>query len=185
MKEHATVGIFGGSFNPPHLAHVLAASWVLATQPLDHILVVPTYQHPFMKPLAPYADRLNMCTAAMEHLPAVQVSSIERDLKESRTLPILEHLQTLHPNWTLRLIIGADILLESHEWFGFDQIRALAPPIVLGRARTTLPQPTPTLLPDLSSTEIRSKIAAKKWEDLKNLVPRAVLHYIQTHQLYL
>ena len=60
-----TTAIFGGSFNPPHLAHVLAVTVVRAREEVDRVLVIPTYQHPFAKSLAPYDDRVKMCELAM------------------------------------------------------------------------------------------------------------------------
>ena len=75
-----TVAIFGGSFNPPHLAHVLAVTAVRSTEDVDEILVVPTYQHPFAKPLAPFDDRVELCRLAMEWIPGVSVSRVEEEL---------------------------------------------------------------------------------------------------------
>ncbi len=129
------VAVFGGSFNPPHVAHALAAVLVLVTEDVDRLLVVPAYQHPFGKPLAPFVDRAAMCDLAMGFIPGVEVSRIEESLGgESRTLRTLEHLASQHPDWHLRLVVGADILAEAPRWFGFDVIAKLAPPIVLARA---------------------------------------------------
>ena len=52
MAAEENVAIFGGSFNPPHVAHVLAAAYALSSAPIDQVLVVPVYQHPFAKELA-------------------------------------------------------------------------------------------------------------------------------------
>jgi nicotinate-nucleotide adenylyltransferase len=105
------VAVFGGSFNPPHLGHVLACSLVLATEDLDRVLVVPAYQHPFAKALAPFDDRVAMCELAMGSLRGVEVSRVEEELGgESRTLRTLEHLSQQHPDWQWHLIIGADVL---------------------------------------------------------------------------
>ena len=91
------VGIFGGSFNPPHLAHVLAVAVVLSRFEVARILVVPTYRHPFAKALAPYEDRVKMCELAMGFLPRVEVSRVEEELGgESRTLRTLQHLRAQH-----------------------------------------------------------------------------------------
>jgi nicotinate-nucleotide adenylyltransferase len=179
------VAVFGGSFNPPHVAHVLASALVLTTHEVDRLLVVPTFQHPFPKSLAPYDDRVTMCELAMAWLPRVEVSRVEETLGgESRTLRTLEHLAREHPDWKLRLVIGADILLESSKWFAFDRIALLAPPIVLGRkgiVGTAAPEP---LLPDVSSTEVRSMIAEGRADELELLVPREVLAHIAAKDLY-
>lgn len=179
------VAVFGGSFNPPHLSHVLAATVVLATHEVDELLVVPTFHHPFGKPLAPFADRVTMCELALGWLPRVVVSRVEQELGgESRTLRTLEHLAKVHPRWQLRLVMGADLLVESPKWFGFDRIAALAPPIVLGRVGIAHPGAPPPILPDISSTDVRAKCAAGDWDALSALVPRAVLQHVRERALY-
>jgi len=179
------VAIFGGSFNPPHLAHVLAVTVVLATEEIDRVLVVPTFKHPFAKPLAPYEDRVEMCALAMGWLPRVEVSRVEEELGgESRTLRTLEHLRAANPDWAMRLVMGADLLLEAPRWFRFDAIQALAPPLVVGRVGVETPGAPPAVLPAISSTDVRTKIAAAKWEELAHLVPRDVLALIRARRLY-
>ena len=179
------VAVFGGSFNPPHVAHVFAVAYVLATQQIDRLVVLPTYQHPFAKTLAPFDDRVKMCEEAMGWMPRVEVSRVEADLGgESRTLRTLEHLHDAHPDWAMRLVMGADLLVESPKWFGFDTIRKLAPPLVLGRARITFDGAPAPVLPDISSTFVRERLAAKDWDALAEIVPRAVLLHIRKNGLY-
>ena len=182
------VGVFGGSFNPPHLAHVLALAVVLARYEVDRILVVPTYRHPFAKSLAPYADRVAMCELAMGWLPKVEVSRVEEELGgESRTLRTLEHLKSAFPDKPLRFIMGSDLVVESSKWYGFDRITALAPPVVLGRAGVDLPGAPASVLPAISSTEIRALLASGPDGDtarLLDLVPRKVVAYALARGLY-
>src|SRR5580692_5169959 len=128
------VAVFGGSFNPPHLGHVLATAYVLSMFEVDEVLVVPTYRHPFAKTLAPYEDRVLMCRLAMAWMPNVEVSRVEEEIGgDGRTLVTLEHLASAHPDWKMRLLIGADLLTEAPRWYRFDAVSALAPPLVLGR----------------------------------------------------
>jgi nicotinate-nucleotide adenylyltransferase len=179
------VGVFGGSFNPPHIAHVLAVTVVLARFEVDRILVVPTYQHPFAKALASYEDRVKMCELAMGWLPRVEISRVEEELGgESRTLRTIEHLHARHPEWELRFVMGADLVVESSKWYGFDRITALAPPIVLGRVGVSYEGAPPSVLPDISSTEVRAAIGAGRFDEIEPLVPRAVLDHARTHGLY-
>jgi nicotinate-nucleotide adenylyltransferase len=197
------VGVFGGSFNPPHVAHVLACALVRSVEEIDRVLVVPTYKHPFAKPLAPFDDRVAMCELGMAWMPGVEVSRVEQDLGgESRTLRMLEHLAQAHTEWRMRLVIGADILAEAPRWFGFEAIAKLAPPIVLGRAGggargraggrgggmaadgvAGTPN-VPTLLPEVSSTRVRAAIASGAWNEVEGLVPRSVLAYVRARGLY-
>src|SRR6188508_3357294 len=96
------VGLFGGSFNPPHVAHQLVALYVLETQ-LDEVWFVPTYSHPFGKPLVAYDHRVAMCELAAAPLgPRARVSRAEQELAKqpdfvaSRTLDLIEHLAGQH-----------------------------------------------------------------------------------------
>ena len=179
------VAVYGGSFNPPHLAHLLAVTVVLATHAVDEVLVVPTFQHPFGKDLATFDDRVRMCELALGWLPRVAVSRVEEALGgESRTLRTLEHLRAEHPEWSMRLVMGADLLVESPKWFGFERIAALAPPIVLGRAGVSHPDAPPPVLPEISSTEVRARCAAGDFDALAPFVPRDVLAHIKARRLY-
>jgi len=179
------VAIFGGSFNPPHISHVLAVTAVLVTHRVDRVLVVPTFQHPFAKSLAAFDHRVKMCELAMGWLPKVVVSRVEEELGgESRSLRTVEHLSQAHPEWQLRFVIGSDILLEAKKWHGFDAICALAPLIVLGRTGFDGTNVPPPLLPDISSTEVRTALAAGNYAAIETLVPREVLAYIQSAGLY-
>src|SRR5688572_21772618 len=111
------VAFYGGSFDPPHVAHVLAASYVLATGAFERVLVVPVPAHALDKRLAPFEDRVEMCELALGWLPGVEVSRIEQSLPlPSRTLYTLKALKSAHPDWSLRLVIGADVLLETQKW---------------------------------------------------------------------
>jgi nicotinate-nucleotide adenylyltransferase len=178
------VAVFGGSFNPPHIAHVMAVTVVLACHDVDRVLVVPAFRHPFGKPLAPFDDRLRMCELAMGWLPRVDVSRIEEELGEVKTLHMLERLHAEHPDWALRLVMGADLVAESSKWFQFDRVRSIAPPLVLGRAGAPVVGAPPPILPAVSSTEVRAKIASGAWGELQALVPRTVLAHVRERRLY-
>jgi nicotinate-nucleotide adenylyltransferase len=156
---------------------------VLSTCEVDRLVVVPAHKHPFGKPLASFDDRVRMCELAMQDLAHVEVSRIEETL-DGLTLHTLEALRGTHDDWSLRLVMGADILLESDKWFRFDEVRRLAPPIVLGRAGVTHAGAPVALLPELSSTHVRELVAKRAWDDLSPLVPRAVLAHIRRGGLY-
>jgi nicotinate-nucleotide adenylyltransferase len=179
------VAVFGGSFNPPHVAHVLACALVLSVEEVDRVLVVPAYLHPFAKALAHFEDRAKMCELAMAWLPGVEVSRVEEELGgESRTLRTLESLSSAHPDWRMRLVIGADILAEAPRWYGFETIEKLAPPIVLGRAGVPAPGAPAAILPEVSSTQVRAAIARRAWSEVEKLVPSAVLAHVRERGLY-
>ncbi|HEY3235433.1 MAG TPA: nicotinate (nicotinamide) nucleotide adenylyltransferase [Polyangiaceae bacterium] len=183
------VAFYGGSFNPPHVAHVLAVVYLLSAQGFQRVLVVPVFEHAFEKPLAGFEHRVRMCELAMGWLPGVQVSAVEAELERpTRTLHTLEHLSRQHPDWALRLVVGADQLPELHRWHQVDAIEAMAPILVLGRASVDRPEAPPALLPNVSSTHVRelllSRGQAEADSELGRLVPQNVLRYIDQHGLY-
>lgn len=197
--DRKRVAVFGGSFNPPHVAHLLAAVYALSTAPIDEVLVVPVYRHPFSKSLIDFEHRLAMCRLALGWVPRVTVSAAERDLGgESLTLRLVEHLAAAHPGWSLRLLIGADVLADLPKWHRFDRIAELAPPLVLGRVGVVpppdagagigragaIPMPSFPALPRVSSTEIRASVAAGALDEVRGRLPAAVLDYIAAHGLY-
>lgn len=180
-----TWAVFGGSFDPPHVAHQMVALYVLETQPVDRLLVVPVYQHPFDKALAPWADRLEMCRRAMAPFgDRVEVSPIEAELGgDSLTLRTLEALATRHAGVAWRLVIGADILPERHKWHRWDDVARLAPPIVVARqGHPSDGEARGPELPGISSTLVRTRLGAG--EDVGALVPRAVLAHVEARGLY-
>jgi nicotinate-nucleotide adenylyltransferase len=188
------IALFGGSFNPPHVAHQLAALYVLETQPVDELWFVPTYAHPFGKPLVGYEDRVAMCELACAPLGArVQVSRAEHELARrpgfvaSRTLDLVAMLATRHPDVSWRLVVGTDILGETHKWYRWDELVERAPLIVIGRAGYPLPPgsvETGLVMPEISSTRVRELVAARS-EAVAALLPASVVRYIASHALYL
>jgi nicotinate-nucleotide adenylyltransferase len=183
------VAFYGGSFDPPHVAHVLAAGYVLSTGAFARLLVVPVPAHALDKQLVAFEDRLRMCELALGWLPGVEVSPVEQSLPlPSRTLNTLKALKSAHPDWSLRLVIGADVLLETQKWHAFEQVAELAPPLVLGRVGVAHPGAPPPVLPDVSSTRVRELLVRRSEPgvagELRRLVPRAVLEYIEARGLY-
>ncbi|MBW2455674.1 MAG: nicotinate (nicotinamide) nucleotide adenylyltransferase [Deltaproteobacteria bacterium] len=185
MAQQERVGVFGGSFNPPHVGHVLAATYLRSVDAVDRVLVIPVFRHPFAKPLAPYEDRMAMCRLAMEGLAGVEVSDIEGQLGgESRTLVTIEELHRRAPHHALRLVIGADVLGDRDNWHRFDRIAELAPPIILGRAGFDHPEAPPAVLPDVSSSHLRQLVAEDRIDEAAPWLPAAVRRYVEDHDLY-
>jgi len=189
VSGEPTVVVYGGSFNPPHVAHVLAVAYVLSTLELHRVLVVPVYDHVFDKDLAPFEQRISLCQAAFGWLPQVLVSDVEAHLPApSYTLQTLEALAREHPDWKLRLLIGSDVLHEKHKWQRFDRIEAIAPPVVIGRQGHPHPDAPFCPLPEISSTHVRSLLRSPsspaRDAELERLVPSRVLGIIEERGLY-
>jgi nicotinate-nucleotide adenylyltransferase len=179
------VALFGGSFNPPHVAHQMVALYVLETVRVDQLWFVPCFRHPFDKPLAPFENRLRMCELAAAPLgPRARVTEIERAIGgPSRTLNTVRRLRELHPTNEFSLVIGSDVAAEVPTWYGATELQQVIPFIVVGRRATVgAADFTPVTMPEVSSTEIRR--ALREGKSPEGLVPRAVLDYIYRHGLY-
>jgi nicotinate-nucleotide adenylyltransferase len=179
-----TVAVYGGSFNPPHIGHVMAVTYVLCVARVDEVVVVPCFIHPFAKQLASFEDRLAMCRDAFAWIPRVTISDVERRLGgESLTLRTIQTLRAEHADWSLRLVVGSDVIPETPRWHGFDRIRQIAPLLVLDRPgahRSSIP----SLFPDVSSSAIRSAIAAGDLPTVQALLPAPVFDRIRRDGLY-
>jgi nicotinate-nucleotide adenylyltransferase len=178
------VALLGGSFNPPHVAHVMAAWWTLATEPVEQVWLLPTWRHAFGKPLAPWEDRLRMCQLAIDRIRGAHVCAAEAELKDDplcgKMARTLEHLVAKHPGYRFALVVGADILADTTKWYRWDRVEALARIIVVGREGYEgggRPR-----LPAVSSTEVRERLA--RGEPVDGLVPRRVLDHIAARGLY-
>ena len=177
------VAIYGGSFNPPHVAHQLAMTCVLATaRPrVDELWMVPTFKHPFDKQLAPFDDRVRMCELAARPFAAVRVSRIEEELGgESYTLRTIKALRERHPDDALALVIGADLLGERERWHGWRELETLVPFIVVGREGQA--DTGGLKLPAVSSTMVRQRLGGG--ESVESLVAADVIDYIAQRGLY-
>jgi nicotinate-nucleotide adenylyltransferase len=184
------VVFFGGSFDPPHVAHVLCVSYALAVGDFERALVVPVFEHAFGKSLGDFEHRARLCELAFDGDARVEVSRVEAELpRPNYTLRTIEHLRSSRPELRLRLLMGSDVIGDTSKWFRFDQVEKLAPPFVVPRAGVQGAGTAFGLLPELSSTEVRDLLARRRdpevHEQLSRVLPRRVLAYIDEHGLYL
>ncbi len=189
------IAILGGSFNPPHLGHVGMAQYVLGRHLADEVWVVPCADHPYAKPLAPFADRMEMCSLAFQGIAQVIVSDLESKLSQpSYTVQTLRHLSTavrpkpvegatargsadLSRAGSLQffLIVGSDIAADVPNWKDGTEIACLAKLIEVPRGEGSP-------IPNVSGTEIRRRVHQGK--PIMDQVPAPVARYIQSHRLY-
>ncbi len=179
------VALLGGSFNPPHVGHLLAAHYVHATQPVDEVWLMPTFRHPFGKALTPFEHRVAMCQALCAETSGwLSVSEVEREVGgEGRTVNTLEFLRARLPEVAFTLVLGSDILADLPKWKDFGRIEQLARVLVLYRAGHPAARAVGPPLAEVSSTEIRERLARGEAPD--DLVPRRVLQYARDQGLYL
>lgn len=173
----AEVAVFGGSFDPPHVGHAMVAGWLLWTERVEQVWLVPTYAHAFGKRLSPFARRVAMCRALARDLGGgVHVEAVEADLPvPSYTIQTLRELSRRHPGHALRLVVGADVLQQVDSWRDWDRVVAEYNPIFVGRHGFPPVEDSP-LFPGVSSTEVRRRLASG--EPVEHLVPAGVLRVL-------
>ncbi len=179
------IALFGGSFNPPHLGHLLAAAWVLATEPVDELWFVPVLQHPLGKPLVgSYEHRLALCEMVARQLASARVSRAEEESGQTRTVDLLEWLQRRHPGTRFALVLGTDLDAEKAQWKRFDRVEQLARIVSVQRGGYEAGQAgdEAVVIPRISSTHVRALL--KSGGDASHLVPRAVLESIRDSGTY-
>lgn len=190
VAETAPIALFGGSFNPPHLGHLGVCAHVLRVHP-GELWLLPTFVHPFGKQLAPFEDRVAMCELLLADLDdperRARVVRIESDVpgRTGRTIDTLRYLRGLHPERSFRLVLGADLFEERHQWKDFAEVERLAPPLWIPRRGFEAANRSLGLTPflgDVRSVEIRARLASG--ESLEGLVTERVTRYISRHALY-
>lgn len=198
-------GIYGGTFNPIHLAHVHLVRAFIERLSLDRVLLIPTGQPPHKEAqqLAGNADRLRMCRlAAMEITQCpVEVSDMEmRRGGRSYTADTLAALRSRYPEDDFYLLMGEDMFMTVESWYRPEQIFRMATVCAAPRdygsfrrlvrhgeqVRARYPefgfilQNIPYL--PVSSTEVRGRLQSSG--DLSGLLPESVARYIQDRGLY-
>jgi len=188
------VAIYGGSFDPPHNAHVLAVTWCACLLDadghprFDEVRVVPVYGHAFGKALTAFETRVAMIADATRHLGArVVIDRIESTLPTpSYTIDTLRAMREREPELEATLVIGADAWAERRAWRAWDELTGLLGGrfVVLGRPGAPDPEDAgvEVRLPELSSTEIRRRVRAS--EPYWWMVPAAVADRIAREGLY-
>jgi nicotinate-nucleotide adenylyltransferase len=178
------IAIYGGSFDPPHLGHVLSVAWAISAAELDALWIIPTWKHVFDKQHgASFEERQAMCELAFAPFRNVEVSDIERRLGGvSRTLETLDALEDENPDAVFRLLIGADVLPMTARWYRWDEVVKIAPPLVIGRQGYAVPEGCPISIPNINSTDIRTGLSNAA--DVTGLVPSTVIEHIRSRGLY-
>lgn len=189
------IGIFGGSFNPPHIAHLIVAETVRDQFDLEQIWWIPSLNPPHKEDgqLVSAEHRLAMTRRATEQNPAFEVSDIEIQREGiSYTVHTLRALQRDYPDTSFWLIIGSDSLRDFGAWHRPDEITERVPVIVYKRpgAISSIADPrysnqvcfADAPLLEVSGTEVRAR--CRKGRSIRYLVPEPVRKYIEKHDLY-
>ncbi len=183
------IGLFGGSFDPPHVGHLLAVSDAVDALQLDRVIWIPAAVQPLKGGAgAPAAARLAMTRLLCASDARFEVDPIEVDRGGlSYTVDTLRVMATRHPGAALFLLLGTDAAARLPEWREPEQVAAMAEICVLTRSDGGESLPSglrrlSTRRVDVSSTEIRARVRAGL--ALTGFVPDAVAEYLRRHDVY-
>lgn len=209
-KKSKKIGILGGTFNPPHFAHIAMAAAAVRDGGMDKVILIPNGDPPHKRLSVSSADRLMMtglaAAEASELLgvkdsvePQIEVSDIEISRPGfSFLVNTLEELKSIYPDDRLFFIVGGDALMSISSWYGADRIFRLADILAFKREGGLNLNPASavrylekngaavtlldTRLPMISSSQIRELI--KNGGDISGLVPESIASYIKDKKLY-
>jgi len=182
------LGIYGGSFDPPHLGHLKAAAFFQQTMALSDVMIIPADEAPLKQAASlPGQLRLELCRLTFPY----PVSDIEvMQSGKNYTVDTLHALRKRHPTAELFLLIGTDQLGKFKQWHRWQEILQLCQVCVLQRDETSLQTDLPVRLlsgfapVEISSTTLRGMLAQGQAEAANYLTPKAYAH-IQNNKLYL
>ncbi|HZJ77264.1 MAG TPA: nicotinate (nicotinamide) nucleotide adenylyltransferase [Clostridia bacterium] len=200
-SEHKKIGVFGGTFNPPHLGHLKLVSDFADKLSLSDVLIIPTYTPPHKQAdgLVSSEHRLRMCSLTFERDKRFHVCDIEIKREgKSYTFDTLTALSELYPSAHFYLIIGSDMLLSFDEWHRYKDVLNLCTICAAERDTTNNPlkkHGIPSLFKghnlivldfkplSVTSSLIRKMI--KTHQDISPFVAQEVIQYIADNNLYL
>lgn len=196
----ARIGLFGGTFDPPHTGHIELAKKVLESFDLSKIIFIPAGNPPHKqeKKKTDKAHRYRMVQLATEDFPEFFVSDFDiKNEKPNYSYMTIDHFQKEYPESEIFFIIGADSLRDLPLWMNYKKLLTMCTFIVVPRPgvserdyfeKFAPDDPKPSLLfledfsYDLSSTELRKKLAMGTADDTD--LPKGVKEYIKEHRLY-
>ncbi len=198
--QEKTLGLYGGTFNPPHLGHTFIAESAVRRY-VSRLVVMPCYLSPHKAGVslpcetASPAQRLEMARVALGHLERTEISTYEIEAGEvSYTHRTIAHLRAAWPGWRIVLILGADQYLALPQWVEFEYWKRDVSYLVFPRAGARVElergaghEGLDVLLasempPDISSTSLREAFQSENSLDV--YIPSRVEDYIRANKLY-
>jgi nicotinate-nucleotide adenylyltransferase len=192
--EADRIGVFGGTFDPVHIGHLVAAIWAREALGLDRVFMVVAnepWQKSGVRRVTPAEDRLAVLSAAVTGVEGLEPSRLEIDRGgPSYTIDTIRELIDLHPGAALFLVVGADVAAELDSWHRGEELASLVRLVVVDRGGVdgSVDPPgwkvdhlrIPAL--DVSSSELRQRLAARQSVDF--LIPGPAILCIDRLGLY-
>lgn len=184
------VCIFGGTFNPPHIGHLIMANEVFHALKFDEVRFMPNAKPPHKETndLCTEKQRLEMVRLAIEPFPYFSIEAIELSLGgTSYSFDTITELKKREPDTSFSFLIGADMIEYLPKWYRIDELVELVQMVGVKRPGHESESKYPVTLIeapqiDLSSTMLRKRLADKK--DVSMLIPNEVQMYIRQEHLY-
>ncbi|MFF2754244.1 nicotinate-nucleotide adenylyltransferase [Psychrobacillus sp. NPDC058041] len=184
------VGILGGTFNPPHIGHLIIANEVLYALDLDELRFMPNATPPHKKKdeHVTKTQRLKMVELAIKDVEKMVVETIELDRGgTSYTFDTMELLQAREPNSTFYFIIGGDQVEYLPNWYRIDELIKKVQIIGIPRPNTSLETAYPIIKLEIPQIELSSTLVRNRLENgitTKFLIPELVRDFIHKEKLY-
>lgn len=183
------IGLFGGSFDPVHHGHLLAARALRESLELDAVWLVPAGTQPFKvgRHGAPAADRAEMVSLAVAGESGLAADRVELEREgPSYTVETVRSLRQRHADTTFLVLVGSDAAAELPQWKDVEKLREMAEIVVYRRAGASAPpaglRAVSVPQVEISATAIRARVAAG--QSIRYLVPDRVAEYIAARRLY-
>ncbi len=184
------IGILGGTFDPPHIGHLIIANEVLAAFDLDGIWFMPNQDPPHKKKSNAIldVDRVNLLKQAISGHPNFKTELIELErIGPSYTYETMKILTDKHKDTQFYFIIGADMIEYLPKWYSIDKLLKLVQFIGVQRPAYDTKSSYPILYVDVPEMEISSSLIRqriKEGKTIRYLVPDTVRNYIEEKGLY-
>ncbi len=200
MARLMSIGVLGGTFDPPHYGHLIFAEHTLDKLELDRVLWVPAGDPPHKqgKPISPVTDRLGMVECAIATNDAFELSRVDIDRSGPHySVDMVRAIKTQYRHTQIVFLIGADSLRDLAKWHKPSELVEQVTLAIMGRGPDApnmreLEKEFPGIhtrlhfldVPqiDISSEYIRQQISTHR--TARYLLPDTVLEYIQSHKLY-
>ncbi len=200
-KKIEKIGLFGGTFAPPHKGHVYALKTMLEHIELERVIVMPANipPHKVKSSIDTPEQRFNMCSAAFGQIEKVEISDYEIKKSDvSYTVYTLRHLK--NDANEIYLLCGSDMFMTVDQWYMADEIFSLAnivcvprysaPDFILAAKKAELEEKGARVILigadpfEISSTDIREAVSSENSELIRKYLPRGVAEIVRKEKLY-
>jgi nicotinate-nucleotide adenylyltransferase len=183
------IGILGGTFDPPHVGHLIIAEEVRLELGLGEVWFIPTATPPHKSEAKSSAHhRLNMLRLAIDDNPYFSLNTIELDRKgASYTYDTIHFLREMHPEHQFYFIIGADMVAYLPHWYQIEELVKLVQFVGVKRKGYDFDTKYPVISADVPTIEVSSSMLRERLlqhKTIRYFVPKSVNRYIKENKLY-